>query len=421
MDAYLYRLLIVMDNNPLVNLGFLLLFGYMGGRVARYFGFPRVSGYIVTGMLLSPSVSGFLDKAMVEDDLSIVIHIVLAFVAFSIAGSLDLKKLKRFYGPILLINLAEAFGSFFFVTVLILLVAPLFVGPAVSFWQGLFPMALIIGAVSAATAPAAVLAIVHEYRARGPLTTVLLGVVALDDAIAIVFYTIAISVAQSLISLEVVSWRDVVVAPLAAISLSVLIGIVPGIIMRKAVRFIENPQVMLGVLVGFIFLASGVATGLGASPLIANMVFGFVVRNYVKSSLDLFGLFEGMEVMLFSVFFTLAGAHLDIQVMMSTGSLLACLIVFGRFTGKFYGVHVGSRISRAPEVVRRYLGLALLPKAGVTVGLILLAKNVFNSSPLADLMVNAVLGSVIINELIAPLLVRYALFKAGEAQVVEHR
>lgn len=253
------------------------------------------------------------------------------------------------------------------------------------------------------------------------MTSVLLGIVALDDATAIVFYTIAISVAQSLILLEAVSWQDIIVTPLAAISLSILIGIVPGIILRKVVRFIESPQVILGVLVGFIFLANGVATGLGVSPLIANMVFGFMVANYVESSLDLFGVVETMEVMLFSMFFTLAGAHLDIQVMTSTGGLLAVLIVFGRFTGKLCGVRVGSRISRAPEVLRRYLGLALLPKAGVTVGLILLARNVFDASPLSDIMVNAVLGSVIINELIAPPLVRYALFKAEETQGGEAR
>ncbi len=170
---------------------------------------------------------------------------------------------------------------------------------------------------------------------------------------------------------------------------------------------------MLGVIVGFIFLNSGIAISLDTSPLIANMMFGFMVVNYVKNAYDLFNIVESIEELIFSMFFTLAGAHLNIHVMTSVG-LLACLVVFSRFAGKLLGVRLGSYISHAPEVVRKYLGLALLPKAGVTVGLILLAKDIFNTSPLSIIMINAVLGSVIINELIAPPLVRYALFKAEE-------
>jgi Kef-type K+ transport system membrane component KefB len=120
--------------------------------------------------------------------------------------------------------------------------------------------------------------------------------------------------------------------------------------------------------------------------------------------------------MIFSLFFTLAGAHFDIELMTTAGWLITGLIVLGRFTGKLYGTRLGSYIAKAPTVVRRYLGLALLPKAGVTVGLVLLAKETFGASPLSDLMINAVLGSVIINELIAPPLVKYALISSGEAE-----
>lgn len=170
---------------------------------------------------------------------------------------------------------------------------------------------------------------------------------------------------------------------------------------------------MLGVLIGFVFLTSGMAISFGVSPLMANMVFGFMVVNYVEHLLDLFKIVESVEELIFSMFFTLAGANINVQVLASSG-LLACLIVFSRFTGKLLGVRIGSYISHAPQVVKRYLGLALLPKAGVTVGLILLAKDIFGASPLSTIMVNAVLASVIINELIAPPLTRYALFKAEE-------
>ena len=164
-----------------------------------------------------------------------------------------------------------------------------------------------IGAVSAATAPAAVLAIVHEYRAKGPLTTTLLGVVALDDATAIVFFTLATSVAQSLITLEAVSWQNIIVTPLLQISLSLLLGIISGIILIKTARFLKRPEAMLGVLIGFIFLTSGMAISFEVSPLLANMVFGFMVVNYVEHSLDLFRVVESIEELIFSMFFTLGG------------------------------------------------------------------------------------------------------------------
>lgn len=418
MDIFFphHFLTFIEQSHPLVQIGLLLLFGYLGGRIANYFKFPRVSGYIVIGVLLSPSVSGLFHEELVRKDLAIITDIALGIIAYSIGGSLELKSLKKLYSSILWINFTQAFAVFFLVTALVSLVSPLFIGPGNSpdsFWQSYFPMALVIGAVSVATAPAAVLAIVHEYRAKGTLTTTLLGVVALDDATAIAFFTLAMSVAQSLIVLEAVSWQDIIVTPLLQISLSLLLGIIPGVILIKTARFLKKPEAMLGVLIGFIFLTSGMAISFEVSPLIANMVFGFMVVNYVEHSLDLFRVVENIEELIFSMFFTLAGAHINVQVLAS-GGLLACLIVFSRFTGKLLGVRIGGYISHAPQVVKRYLPLALLPKAGVTVGLILLAKDIFGASLLSIIMVNGVLASVIINELIAPPLMRYALFKAEE-------
>lgn len=418
MDIYsMHHLTAFMEkSNPLVYIGILLLLGFLGGRIANYFKFPKVSGYVIMGVLLSPSVSGLFREELVNEDLAIITDIALGIIAFSIGGSLQLRNLKKLYGSILWINFTQAFAVFFLVTALVSLVSPLFIGPGNSpdfFWQSYFPMALVIGAASVATAPAAVMAIVHEFRAKGPLTTTLLGVVALDDATAIVIFTLAISVAQSLITFEAVSWQKIIATPLLHIALSLLLGIISGIILIKISRFLKRPEVVLGVLIGFILLISGIAISFDASPLIANMVFGFMVVNYVEHSLDLFRVVESIEELIFSMFFTLAGAHFNVQALAS-GGLLASLIVFSRFTGKLFGVRIGGYISHAPQVVKKYLGLALLPKAGVTIGLILLAKDIFGDSPLSVIMVNAVLASVIINELIAPPLTRYALFKAEE-------
>lgn len=406
------------NNDPLLQVGMLLLFGFLGGMAAKQVGFPRVSGYIITGMLLSPSLSGFFKEELIREDLSIITDIALGIIAFSIGGSLVLKHLKKLYSSILWINFTQAIGAFLVTTALISVAAPYIINGTspFPFWQAIFPMALIIGAISTATAPAAVLAIVHEYRAKGPLTTTLLSVVALDDAMAIIFYSFAIAIAQSLMTHTDLSWQAIVYLPVRDLLAAILIGISSALIMKLIIPSVRRKEAILGVVIGFIFLNTGLANNLHSSALIANMVFGFFTVNFIKHAHDLFQVVEITEEMIFSLFFTLAGAHLDIELMTTTGWLITGLIVLGRFTGKLYGTRLGAWIAMAPTVVRRYLGLALLPKAGVTVGLVLLAKETFGASPLSDLMVNAILGSVIINELIAPPLVRYALISSGEAE-----
>jgi Kef-type K+ transport system membrane component KefB len=407
----------MMTPDPLVHIGALLLFGFAGGQIATHFRFPRVSGYIVTGMILSPSVTGFFQETVVSEELSIITDIALGIIAFSIGGSLVLKSLKKLYGFILWINVMESFGAFFVTTLLICLISPYIINsgiPPHSFWSTFFPMALVVGAITAATAPAAVMAIVHEYKAAGPFTTTLLAVVALDDVAAIVFFSFSIVLANSLIDAEALSWR-IMLSPVLSIFISVAIGIVSGLIFRKAAHFVQRRDAMLGIVGGLVLLISGVANSVGVSLLIANMAFGFMVANFVVHPHDIFSVVEDVEEFVFSMFFVMAGAHLNIAAFSASGFLLAGLIILGSFTGKFYGARLGAIISHAPKTVRQYIGLALLPKAGVTVGLILLAKDTFNSSHFSDLMVNAVLLSVIVNELIAPPLVRYALIRSGEA------
>lgn len=403
--------------HPLVYIGLLLLFGYIGGEMASSFKIPRVTGYLVMGMLLSPSLLGLFHERLVKDELTLITHIALGIIAFSIGGSLSLSNLKKLGRYIVWINVTEAAGAFICVTgILLLFFSLLFhIGPtAPSFWGLYFPLTLVIGAICAATAPAAILAIVHEYRAKGPLTTILLGVVALDDGVAIVFYAFAMSVAQSLMQHEPLVWHEFLLATVFSIGFSLLIGGLFGLALRQCVHCIRRREAMLAVSIGVILLTSGLAISFDVSPLLANMSLGFIVVNFVEHHQNLFSVVESLEEPIFGMFFTLAGAHLDLGVV-ETAGWLALLITFGRFAGKFLGTQVGARLSRAPDIVKKYLGFALLPTAGVTVGLVLDAKDIIGETPLTQVMVSAVLGSVILNELLTPFLVRFSLFKAGEA------
>ena len=414
--VYLNLLNLVEKPNLLVYIGLLLLLGYAGGKLANFLKAPRVSGYLVIGMILSPSVLGLFHERLVKEELTLITDIALAIIAFSIGGGLGLAKLRKLGRHILWITPIQAFGSFFVVTIFISLFSYLMhrLGAISSpFWEFYFPMVLVIGAISAATAPAATLAIIHEYKAKGPLTTILLGLVALDDGLTIIFFAFAITIAQSIVNHEAINLQNFLLSPIFSILISLFIGGLLGLCLRKLIRFVGRQGAMLGVMVGAIFLTSGLALSLEASPLLANMMLGFVVANFVDHHEDLFMVVERIEEPIFGMFFTLAGAHLNLG-MMQTAGWLALLITLTRFGGKLLGTRLGARISRAPQVVKTYLGLALLPTAGVTVALVLEANEIFGPTYLSELMVNAVLGSVIINELLAPFFVRYSLIKAGE-------
>jgi len=403
--------------NSILAIGILIIAGFFGGLVAKKIRYPRISGYIIVGMLLSPSVLNVIPSGLIRGDLSVITDIALGIVAYLIGGSLNLERLKKLGKNIVTITPFEALGAWIFVSLLIIFLGHFvikFDGLNPNFYQTYLPMAIIIGAISCATAPAAVLAIIHEYRAKGPLTTTLLGVVALDDAFAILGYAIAISIAGVLIiGVQALSLYQMLIVPILDIAGSLLLGTSFGFVLVYMSRFARTRKTLLVTVLGMIMLSIGTAKILGISSLLANMAMGFVIVNKMKPSEEMFRVIDDIEDVIFAMFFTLAGAHFDLGVVKTAG-ILALLIVIGRFSGKFVGAKMGAAISQAPTAIRKYLGFGLLPKAGVTVGLVLLVQQNSTFTIIGPIMVNAILASVIINELIAPPLTKYALFKAGE-------
>jgi Kef-type K+ transport system membrane component KefB len=414
MDACL----LTTKSHPLFAIGLLLLCGYLGGRLANRIKFPRVSGYIVAGVLLSSSVTGIVSLEVIAQKLCIITEIALSMIAYAIGGSLIIPKLKRLGKSILWINFTQAFGALIVSFILIVVLTPYIIGsrmPGIHFSSGYLPLSLIISAISVATAPAAILAIVHEYRAKGPLTTTLLGIVALDDATAIIIYAFAGAAASALTGMHGTSFLKIVAEPVLEVIGSLLLGIIFGFILTRMVSWIKTRESLLVVILGTIFLCTGISFELGLSSLITNMTVGFVTANKVKHSHSLFDTLENIEEPIFALFFTVAGAHFDLKVLKLAG-LISVVLAFSRILGKLIGTRLGASLSHAPEVVKNYLGISLLPTAGVAIGLAFMAKPFLKDALLYDIMINAVLGSVIINELAAPPLVRYALFKAGEGQ-----
>ncbi|MGC9451610.1 MAG: cation:proton antiporter [Oceanipulchritudo sp.] len=402
--------------NTLVSLGILLLSGCLGGCLAHQLKFPRISGYIIAGILLSPSVTGILPRTVVTDQSLTITEMALAVIAYSIGGSLELSRIKRMGRSITWILVGETGAAFVVVAVLLAVMGPWILKsqlPGATFVEVYLPMALIIGAVSAATAPAAVLAIVREYNARGPLVTTILSVVALDDAVAIILFSLSSGTAKVFAGAGPASIWGMALKPLAIIAGSALMGAVFGVLLSALGRWMRKSGSFLVLVLGVVLLCAGIARQMELSPLLANMVLGLHVVNRSKRGDSLLQSVEGIEEAVFALFFTVAGAHFDPMVMKTAG-MISVIIVAGRFSGKLAGARAGARFSHAPAVVEKYIGYSLLPKAGVTLGLILMAKSIL-SPEVAEVMINAVLGSVIINELIAPPLVKSVLIRSGEA------
>jgi len=401
-----------MEMNLVLAIGIIIVIGFLGGLATKRIKFPMITGYIIIGILLSPSLLNIISAATIEN-LDIMTNIALGIIAFLIGGSLHLEPIRKLGRSIAWITLFQSSGAWLIVTLLLVFLSPLILNiPNATLSQTYFPLALIIGAISCATAPAAIMAIIHEYKASGPLTTTLLAVVALDDAIAVIAFAIALGISQPLVTgAGGISMYEMLGIPFLHIAEAIAIGILFGFALIYIAKLAKTPDLLLVIVFGMIMLCDGVAELLGISAILANMVAGFIVMNKARKR-EIFLVVEKIEEVIYAMFFVLAGLHFDLSVMKAAG-ILAVLIILGRFSGKYFGARTGATISHASGEVKKYLGLALLPKAGVTIGLVILAKRAFPA--FGAIMVNAVLASVIINELIAPLLTKYAIFKAGEA------
>ena len=391
-------------------IGVMTMVGLLGGLLAHRFKFPMVTGYIIVGILFSPSVFNVITQATI-DSLEVFTSIALGIIAYSIGSSLRFDLIRKLERSIAWITPLQSLGAWFLTTLVIALLIPLVLNIAeATFWSTYFPIAFILGAISSATAPAVVMAIVHEYRAKGPFTTTLLSVVGLDDAIAIISFTIATGIVKPLIAVASSFSGYEMLVPFLGIIESIAIGVLLSLVLIYTAKLVKSRSMLLVIVLGIIMLCVGISNLLEISSILANMVIGLTVANMSKRE-ELSLVIDDIEDFIFAMFFVLAGLHFNLGAMRSAG-ILALLIAVSRFSGKYVGTAVGARLAGSPNIVRKYLGLALLPKAGVSIGLALLAQNIFPT--IGALIFNTVLASTIINEMIAPPLARYAIFKSGE-------
>lgn len=362
--------------------------------------FPDVTGYLIAGIIIGPMVLNLVPKEGVKS-LEILSEIALAIIAFSIGAEMNWGNIKRLGKSIGIITFLEAFGAFVFVTLTLLFV-----------FRESLPYSFILGSIACATAPAATLMVVRQYKAKGPVVDTLIPVVALDDAICVMAFGIASSVGTAMLGGGALNFGTAFFEPIKEILFSLALGGFAGAGMTVLNRFIKNQAELTSVILGSIFIMTSLALRFHLSSLLVMMSYGFALCNLSTMGHKALTALDGLSAPLFICFFTLSGADLDFSVFAGVG-LLAAGYILSRVVGKIVGAYIGCRISGLPKTTQKFLGFTLLPQAGVAIGLSLAASRIL-PDPFGTQIRAIILSATVVYELTGPIITKIALTKAGE-------
>jgi NhaP-type Na+/H+ or K+/H+ antiporter len=397
-------------------IGLILIAGLLFGEIAEKLRLPKVTGYIIAGILLNPKLSHVIPEGF-ENHTMFVTNISLSFITFLIGGTIFVARLKALGRSIIAITLFEAEITFLVVAAGVALILPYFVhGVHGGFIDAFLPFGLIIGALASPTDPSGTIAVVHQYDAKGDVTSTILGVSAFDDALGLINFSLAVVVAKVLIMHESFDVSNSLGAPLMQIGGAALVGIGFGFAFNffERLLFKQTGGVFIVMVFALLTLCFGTARKFGVDELLATMVMGIVVTNFSKHRERIFDILEQYaEEMIFVLFFTLSGMYLDFAVLYSSLALVA-LYTFWRTVGKFAGTFVGSEVARSSTKIRHYTALGLIPSGGIIIGLALVLKQTPAFNPFADIVINVIIGATVIHELAGPVLVQLALKRTGE-------
>ncbi len=404
----------------LLSLSIALFAGLMLSRLAKLVQLPAVTAYLVAGVIIGPfcigaigvNGLGFVSMEAIEN-LSIISDVALGFIAFSIGNEFRVSQLKQIGKQATIIGIFQAV----FTTLVVdaALISLHFIIP------DKLPLAtaIVLGAVASATAPAATLMVVRQYKAKGPVTDTLLPVVAIDDAVGLVLFSISFGIAKSIVAgnANVVS---IVLEPIVEVVLSLGLGILMGLIFTYCERFFHSRSKRLSMSVAFVFVTVALSMltfeiggiHIAFSSLLSCMMLGTIFCNICDFSAELMDRLDRWTGPLFILFFVLSGAELDLSVLSDLLIVLIGLVyIVFRCIGKYFGADISASIAHAEPTTRKYLGITLFPQAGVALGMALKAEAL---GEVGAIVANITLFSVLIYELVGPFLTKVALTKAGE-------
>ena len=403
----------------LICLAVALIGGLMLSRLTKKLNLPAVTAYLLAGLLLGPFCLGALkfpglgfNSLEQVEHLSIITQTALGFIAFTIGNEFRLSQLKTMGKAAITIGILQA-------VITTILVDLVLIGLHLCFPNMIsLPCALVLGAIASATAPAATLMVVRQYKADGPLTRLLMLVVAIDDAVGLVLFSVSFGIATAL-SAGQASVLAVVVEPIVEIVLSLGLGAIMGWLLNWVEQFFHSRSKRLTISVAFVLLTVGLSmlkfhigpVHCGFSLLLVCMMTGTVFCNICSTSEELMDRVDGWTMPLNILFFVISGAELDLNVLAQPVTLLVGVIyIIARSAGKYSGSFLSCRLTRQSTPITHHLGITLLPQAGVALGMALTAASL----PGGDLTRNVVLFAVLIYELVGPTLTKRSLLMVGE-------
>ncbi len=404
----------------LLSVSIALLTGLIMTRVFKPLKLPSVTAYLIAGVLIGPyclgalGIEGFgINSAEAAEKLSLISEVALGFIAFSIGNEFKLSDLKKTGKQSLVVGILEALTATIFVDI-VLFILHLIIPDKLSLIQ-----VITLGAIAAATAPAATLMVVRQYKAKGPLTKLLLTVVALDDAMGLIIFAISFGIAKTLMSgsVDVIS---IVVNPIIEIACSLSLGAIMGWVLTQLEKMFNSNTNRLNLTIALVLLTASLAmmdfnigpVHISFSSLLTCMMLGMAFCNLCPLSNDLMGAADKWTSPLFALFFVISGAELELGVFADLAIVLIGVVyILVRASGKYIGAYTGASITRCQPQIKKYLGITLIPQAGVALGMCTTAMQLGEPGVLIR---NITLFAVLVYELIGPILTRQSLKAAGE-------
>ena len=382
----------------LLSMAAAIALGLLLTRIAKKINLPNVTAYLVAGLAVGPYCLNLFDQDALAGVAQIT-SVALGFIAFSIGGEFKWESLKRVGTKAVIITLFQALAALALVDIVLLV------------FGFDVPLSITLGAIATATAPAATLMVVRQYRAQGTMTNTLLSVVAMDDAVGLAAFSISLAIAQSLTSGAAPTLYNMLISPLLEIILSLVVGGLLGALLSFLMRFFRSRANRLSLMLAAVLAGVALADGYGLSSLLTCMASGAAMVNLRDDSEMLVEIIDRWTPPLFTLFFVISGAELDLHVL-STVGILGLLYILARSFGKYFGARVGASVVKSEPKIRKYLGLTLLPQAGVAIGM---AQVVITKLPEYGAEIRAVvLCATLVYELIGPVITRIALERSGE-------
>ncbi len=394
--------------------GLIMVLGSFMKSISKKTKILNVVGYLILGLIIGPEVLNIIPQHFI-DDTHLITDLSLSLISVLVGANLKYNVLKEVWVQIVVISIFEAIFTFLFISTIFYILFDFLDFGFVNNYRLI--ISVIFGGLASATAPATILAVIHELKVKGKFSSFLLGVVATDNAISLILFSFIVIISSTIMGVGSCSYSTVFMI-IPTILLTIGVGIMGAMISELIDRiFKDNGSIKTTSTLGMIFLVYSLSRHWGLEPLLASLVMGVVMSNLscefylVKKEFD-----HHLKDIIFLLFFTISSMHLNISFLLAMPLVIILYIIF-RILGKIIGVWTGGKLSGADKHIQNYLGLALFPQAGIAIGLSLSLQNQAGFEVIAPIILNVIIATTMVHEFIGPMLTKYVLKKSGECNM----